>query len=61
MPDDAILIARELGPAELLEYGAAKLKGVALEEGGATSHAAIVARAHGHPNGGDAAWPAFTG
>ena len=32
LPDDAILIARELGPAELLDYGA-RLKGVALEEG----------------------------
>jgi phosphotransferase system, enzyme I, PtsP len=44
MPENAILIARELGPAELLEYGQ-RLKGVALEDGGATSHAAIVARA----------------
>ena len=49
MPRDAILIARELGPAELLDYGADRLKGVALEEGGATAHAAIVARALGVP------------
>ncbi|MGE0741354.1 MAG: phosphoenolpyruvate--protein phosphotransferase [Hyphomonadaceae bacterium] len=49
MPEDAILIARELGPAELLDYGAERLKGVALEEGGATAHAAIVARAMGVP------------
>ncbi|MEQ1706937.1 MAG: phosphoenolpyruvate--protein phosphotransferase [Terricaulis sp.] len=49
MPPDAILIARELGPAELLDYGADRLKGVALEEGGATAHAAIVARALGVP------------
>lgn len=49
LPVDAILIARELGPAELLEYGAERLKGVALEEGGATAHAAIVARALGVP------------
>ncbi len=49
MPADAILIARELGPAELLDYGADRLKGVALEEGGATAHAAIVARALGVP------------
>ena len=49
MPSDAILIARELGPAELLDYGAERVKGVALEEGGATSHAAIVARALGVP------------
>ncbi len=45
LPKDAILIARDLGPAELLEYGAERLKGIALEEGGATGHAAIVARA----------------
>lgn len=49
MPEDAILIARELGPAELLDYGADRLKGLALEEGGATAHAAIVARALGVP------------
>lgn len=48
MPPDAILIARELGPAELLDYGA-RLKGVALEEGANTAHAAIVARALGVP------------
>ena len=45
MPDNAILIARELGPAELLDYGADRIKGVALEEGASTAHAAIVARA----------------
>jgi phosphotransferase system enzyme I (PtsP) len=49
MPADAVLVARELGPAELLDYGAERLKGLALEEGGATAHAAIVARALGIP------------
>jgi phosphotransferase system, enzyme I, PtsP len=49
MPPDAILIARDLGPAELLDYGAERLKGVALEEGANTAHAAIVARALGIP------------
>lgn len=49
MPEDAILIARELGPAELLDYGAERLKGVALEEGANTAHAVIVARALGIP------------
>lgn len=48
-PEDAILVARELGPAELLEYGPDRLKGVVLEGGSATSHAAIVARALGAP------------
>jgi phosphotransferase system enzyme I (PtsP) len=44
MPDDPILIARNIGPAELLEYGR-KLRGVVLEDGSVGSHAAIVARA----------------
>ncbi len=44
IPDDPILIARNIGPAELLEYGR-KLKGIVLEEGSVGSHAAIVARA----------------
>jgi len=44
MPSDPILVARNIGPAELLDYGR-KLKGVVLEEGSVGSHAAIVARA----------------
>lgn len=44
MPADPILIARNIGPAELLDYGR-KLRGVVLEEGSVGSHAAIVARA----------------
>lgn len=44
MPEMPILVARNIGPAELLEYGR-KLKGVVLEEGSVGSHAAIVARA----------------
>jgi phosphotransferase system enzyme I (PtsP) len=44
MPDNPILIARNIGPGELLEYGR-KLKGVVLEEGSVGSHAAVVARA----------------
>ncbi|VWX54814.1 phosphoenolpyruvate--protein phosphotransferase [Novosphingobium sp. 9U] len=46
---DAILIARNLGPAELLEYDRRRLKGVILEEGSLTSHVVIVARAMGVP------------
>jgi phosphotransferase system enzyme I (PtsP) len=46
---DAILVARNLGPAELLEYDRRKLKGVILEEGSLTSHVVIVARAMGVP------------
>ena len=45
LPDDTVLIARNLGPADLLEYPREKLRGLLLEEGSAASHAAIVARA----------------
>ncbi|WP_413855707.1 phosphoenolpyruvate--protein phosphotransferase, partial [Albidovulum sp.] len=44
MPESPILVARNIGPAELLDYGR-RLKGVVLEEGSVGSHAAIVARA----------------
>ncbi|WP_295695439.1 phosphoenolpyruvate--protein phosphotransferase [uncultured Maricaulis sp.] len=49
LPDNAIIIARNIGPAELLDFDRAKLKGIALEEGSASSHAAIVAKALGIP------------
>jgi phosphotransferase system enzyme I (PtsP) len=44
MPDNPILVARNIGPAELLDYGR-KLRGIVLEGGSVGSHAAIVARA----------------
>jgi phosphotransferase system enzyme I (PtsP) len=44
MPPDPILIARNIGPGELLDYGRS-LKGIVLEQGSVGSHAAIVARA----------------
>jgi len=44
MPRNPILIARNIGPGELLDYGR-RLKGVVLEQGAVGSHAAIVARA----------------
>ena len=44
IPKDPILIARNIGPAELLDYGR-RLKAIVLEEGSVGSHAAIVARA----------------
>ena len=44
MPANPILIARNIGPGELLEYGRT-LRGIVLEEGSVGSHAAIVARA----------------
>ncbi|CAA9492339.1 MAG: Phosphoenolpyruvate-protein phosphotransferase of PTS system [uncultured Sphingomonas sp.] len=46
---DAVLIARNLGPAELLEYDRRRLKAVVLEEGSLTAHVTIVARAMGVP------------
>tara|TARA_R110002049_G_scaffold23781_6_gene84667 strand:+ start:49784 stop:52027 length:2244 start_codon:yes stop_codon:yes gene_type:complete len=44
MPADPILVARNIGPAELLDYGRS-LRGIVLEGGSVGSHAAIVARA----------------
>ena len=44
IPPDPILIARNIGPGDLLEYGRS-LRGIVLEEGSVGSHAAIVARA----------------
>lgn len=49
LPENAILVARSMGPAALLDYDRAHLRGVILEEGGPTSHIAIVARALGIP------------
>jgi phosphotransferase system, enzyme I, PtsP len=49
LPKNAIVIARNMGPAELLDYDRTKLRGVILEEAGKTSHVAIVARALGIP------------
>ena len=45
LPDDAIIFARNLGPAELLDYPREKLRGVVMEEGAAHAHITIVARA----------------
>ena len=49
LPENAILVARAMGPAALLEYERSRLRGLILEEGGATSHVAVVARALGIP------------
>ena len=54
LPDNAILVARSMGPAALLEYDRSRLRGLVLEEGGGTSHVAVVARALGIPCVGDA-------
>ena len=49
LPRDAILVGRNMGPAELLDYGRDRLLGIALEEAASTSHVAIVARSMGLP------------
>jgi phosphotransferase system enzyme I (PtsP) len=49
VPERAILIARSLGPAELLDYGRRRILGLVLEEGSPTAHVSIVARALGIP------------
>ena len=45
VPSDAVLVARTLGPGELMDYPRGALKGVVLEEGSPASHATIIARA----------------
>lgn len=47
LPKDAIIVARTMGAAELLDYPRDKLRGLVLEDGAATSHVVIVARAMG--------------
>ncbi len=49
MPENPILVARNIGPAELLDYGRNKLKGIVLEQGSVGSHATIIARAWAIP------------
>lgn len=49
LPKDAIVVARSMGAAELLDYPREKLRGLVLEDGAATSHVVIVARAVGIP------------
>ena len=54
LPDNTLLVARSMGPAELLDYDPGKLRGLIVEEGGYNSHVAIVARALGIAAVGDA-------
>jgi phosphotransferase system enzyme I (PtsP) len=49
LPRDAIVVARSMGAAELLDYPRERLRGLVLEEGAVTSHVVIVARAIGIP------------
>ena len=45
LPEDTVLVARSLGPSELLNYDPIRLRAIVLEEGSANAHATIVARA----------------
>lgn len=54
-PNDAVILARAMGAAELLDYPRANVRGLVLEEGAVTSHVVIVARAMGIPVIGQAA------
>ena len=45
LPDNTVLIAKAMGPAELLDYDRSKLRAVVLGEGAPSAHVSIVARA----------------
>ncbi|MDX1976015.1 MAG: phosphoenolpyruvate--protein phosphotransferase [Rickettsiales bacterium] len=45
LPESFVLVARTLGPAELLDYDHKRIKGLIIEESSATSHTAVIARA----------------
>jgi phosphotransferase system enzyme I (PtsP) len=47
LPPDTILVARTMGPAELLDYDRKRLRGLVIEDGSAQSHVAVVAKALG--------------
>jgi len=49
LPMNAVIVARAMGPAELLDYGRERLVGLVLEDAASTSHVAIVARSMGLP------------
>ncbi|HZT24445.1 MAG TPA: phosphoenolpyruvate--protein phosphotransferase [Pseudolabrys sp.] len=55
LPENAIVVARSMGPAALLDYDRKRLRGLVLEEGGPNSHVSIVARALGIPAVGEIA------
>ena len=47
LPPDMILVARTMGPAELLDYDRKRLRGLVVEDGSGQSHVAVVAKALG--------------
>ncbi|MBX9590067.1 MAG: phosphoenolpyruvate--protein phosphotransferase [Hyphomonadaceae bacterium] len=54
LPHDTVLVARSMGPADLLDYDRSRLRGLVIEDSGGQSHVAIVAKALGIPAVGDA-------
>ena len=49
LPHDTVLVARTMGPADLMDYDRSRLRGLVIEDLGGQSHVAIVARALGIP------------
>lgn len=47
LPEDAVLVARNMGPAELIDYDSSRIRALIVEEASAQSHVAIVAKALG--------------
>lgn len=47
MPEDAVLVARNMGPAELIDYDSSRIRALIVEDASAQSHVAIVAKALG--------------
>jgi phosphotransferase system enzyme I (PtsP) len=45
MPTDFVVVAKDIGPVELLEYGRKRVRALVLEEGSPTAHIIIIARA----------------
>jgi phosphoenolpyruvate-protein phosphotransferase len=50
IPDDAVLVAQDLSPADLSMLEGDKFKGIALATGGVTSHASILAKSFEIPS-----------
>jgi phosphotransferase system enzyme I (PtsP) len=47
LPDDAVLVARNMGPAELIDYDSSQIRALIVEDASSQSHVAIVAKALG--------------
>ena len=47
--EGTILVARELSPREVIEFSTRNIKGIIMDSGGTTSHAAIIARSMNIP------------